>query len=117
MNITRNFVVSSVTSEYARLVADFLSESGPAERRAVARGARWFFAATVGSPGVEEVGLLGALEVLYRDAAVIYDIGISGGDHEQAADTVRLGAGLLELRLGDDTAMAGLHPDEPYEAA
>lgn len=104
--------------DFMKLVLTCLDASEIARRRVLAENARWFATTTVGVSGLEESEMPGvardqehetkeeaslspeAIGFLLLDAAVIFDDGMQGGDIEQAADAVVLGAGLLVLAEG-----------------
>lgn len=101
---------SEVTA-FGRIVRILLDSASPAERDAMADAALWFLSTTTGALLVGEPNTVfrgrgdhrldetevAACARLTSDAALIYEDGISTGDLEQAADALRLAAGLAVL--------------------
>jgi hypothetical protein len=96
-------VPACLAAEFQRHVRQLLNDRAPGTVDELGAGARWFVASTAGPHVTLRPALL---QAFFHDAALIYDIGASGGDHVQAADAVRLAAGLLELRRQLETDLA-----------
>lgn len=104
-------LAGSGDTAFGSFVRILLDGASPAERDAMADAALWFFSTTAGALRAGEPKTVfdgrgdhrldetegAACARLTSDAALIYEDGISTGDLEQAADALRLAAGLAVL--------------------